>query len=309
MSDAPNRHLMSKTSVLIVGSIVIVFSYFVSRMSVQQYFASIDDARATGLSATTWDPRSMWMSSSVLPRNEAFDGRNNGIARAAHLRESTSNFDDDIAALHKIVAVHHGYFEDLRTQTQTRRGRLLSVALAVPAPEFDGAVTELKSIGRLVAISEAGEDANVRLANQVRQVAEAQIKVARLLRLQKDHSAKLIDALTLEKAIGQAASAVSEREREQENLQSTIAKSHISLLLLEDYRAPFNARLDGESLQLRNALIEGVGAIVSTVAMFLALALRYGLPLAFWLTVLYFPARAIRHYSRRTPAPSSTPVA
>jgi hypothetical protein len=186
---------------------------------------------------------------------------------------------------------------------------LLSVALAVPAPEFDGAVTELKSIGRLVAISEAGEDANVRLANQARQVAEAQTNVARLQRLQKDHSAKLIDALTLEKEIGQAASAVSEREREQENLQSTIAKSHISLMLLEDYRAPFNAGLDGKSLQLRNALIEGVGAIVSTVAMLLALALRYGLPLAFWLTVLYFPDRAIGHHVRRTPAPAPTPVA
>jgi hypothetical protein len=102
---------------------------------------------------------------------------------------------------------------------------------------------------------------------------------------------------------------VSEREREQENLQSTIAKSHISLMLLEDYRAPFNAGLDGKSLQLRNALIEGVGAIVSTVAMLLALALRYGLPLAFWLTVLYFPDRAIGHHVRRTPAPAPTPVA
>ncbi|HEY2820652.1 MAG TPA: DUF4349 domain-containing protein [Candidatus Acidoferrum sp.] len=308
MSDAHSRHLMSKTSVLIAGSIVIVLCYFVFRVSTEQYFTSVDNARVSGLSGTSWDMRSMWVSTPMLQRNAPFELSSGGVARAAQLRESTSNFDNDVASLNKIVAGHHGYFEDLRTQTQSGRGRLLSVALAVPGPEFDSTVAELKSIGRLVAISEAGEDANVRLANQARQVAEAQTNLARLQRLQKDHASKLLDALSLEKEIAQAAANVSQSEREQENLQSTVAKAHISFMLLEDYRAPLNARLDGHSLQLRNALIEGVGAIVSTVAMLLALVLQYGLPLAFWLAVLYFPIRAIRNYLRRTAAPVPTPV-
>jgi hypothetical protein len=308
MSDAPTRSLMSKTYVLVVGSIVIFLSFFVSRISTEQYFRGIEEARATGLSGTAWDTRSMYTSHSLVPASEpSFEFRSDAVARTAQLHECTSTFENDVASLRKTVAAHHGYFENLRTQTQSGRGRLLSVSLAVPSPEFETTVAELKSIGRLVSISEAGEDANVRLANQARQITEAQNRLARLQRLQKDHNAKLRDALTLEREIEQAAAAVSQREREQENIQSMVAQSHISLMLLEDYRAPFNARLDGQWLRIHNALIEGVGAIVSTVAMLLALALQYGLPFAFWLAVLYFPVRAIRHHLRRAPAP--TPAA
>jgi hypothetical protein len=308
MPETSIQRPISKKFVLIVGLIVIVLSYFVSRVAMERYFGGIEQSRATGLSATSWDTSSMWAFSPLLQHHESVDFASGSVARAAQLRECTSNFDSDLASLRKIVAAHKGYFEDLRTQTQSGRGRLLSVALAVPSTEFEPAVAELKSIGRLVSISEAGEDANVRLANQARQLAEAQTNLVRLQQLQKDHTAKLLDALTLEKEIAQAAAAVSEREREQQDLQSTVAKSHISLMLLEDYRAPFNAELDGQWLQLRNALIEGVGAIVSTVGLLLALVFQYGVPLVFWLAVLYFPARAIRRHLRRPSAPAPIPA-
>jgi hypothetical protein len=305
MPDATSRTSMPKTYLLVVGSIVIVLSYFVSRLPMEQHSIAVDNARASGLSGTTWNTRSMWTSHSLVPAGTSpFEFRIDAMARTAELRECTSTFENDIASLRKTIAAHHGYFENLSTQTQSGRGRLLSVYLAVPSPEFESTVAELKSIGRLVSISEAGEDANVRLANQARQIAEAQDKLVRLERLQKNHDAKLRDALTLEKEIEQAAAAVSEAEREEESVRATVAQSHISLMLAEDYRAPFNAKIDGQWLQIRNASVEGVGAIVSTVGMLLGLALQYGLPLAFWLAVLYFPVRAIRQYFRRAPAPT-----
>ena len=314
MTETTVQRLMSKKYFLIVGSLIIVLSYFVSRIAVERYFAGggiEQSSRATGLAATTsWDIGSMWASPSFLSRGEHVDfaPTSGSVIRMAQLRECTSSFDDDVASLRKIVAAHRGYFEDLRTQTQSGRGRLLSVSFAVPTTEFDPTLSELKSIGRLVSVSEAGEDANVRLATQARQLAEAKTNLERLKRLQSDHTAKLLDALALEKEIAQAAANVSQSEREQESLQSVVARSHIALLLLEDYRAPLNARLDGQWLQLRNASIEGVGAIISSVGLLFALLLQYGLPLAFWLAVLYFPGRAIRQHFRRPAAPAPTPA-
>jgi len=313
MTEKTAQRLMSKKYFLIIGSLIIVLSYFVSRIAVERFVAGVEQSRATGLSATSWDLGSMWVESpllSLLRPSESVDfARTSGsVIRAAQLRECTSRFDDDVASLRRIVAAHRGYFEDLRTQTQSGRGRLLSVSLAVPTTEFDPTLSELKSIGRLVAVSEAGEDANVRLATQGRQLAEAKTNLERLKRLQSDHTAKLLDALALEKEIAQAAGTVSQSEREQESLQSVVARSHIALLLLEDYRAPLNARLDGQWLQLRNASIEGVGAIISSVGLLFALLLQYGLPLAFWLAVFYFPGRAIRQYFRRPTAPAPTPA-
>ena len=310
MAETTGHRLISKKFFLIVGLLVVVFSYFVSRIAMERFVAGVEQARATGLSATSWDLGSMFASPSFLSRGEHADfaTTSGNVIRMAQLRESTSNFDNDVALLRKIVAAHRGYFEDLRTQTQSGRGRLLSVSLAVPATEFEPALSELKSIGRLVAVSEAGEDANVRLATQARQLAEAKTDLDRLKRLQSDHTAKLLDALALEKEIAQAAGAVSATEREQESLHSVLAKSHISLLLLEDYRAPFNAKLDAQWLQLRNASIEGIGAIISSVGLLFAVVLQYGLPLAFWLAILYFPARAMRRHLRRPIMPEPTPA-
>jgi hypothetical protein len=77
--------------------------------------------------------------------------------------------------------------------------------------------------------------------------------------------------------------------------------------MLEDYRAPFDAEVDGASLNIRNAAIEGVGAIFSTVASLFAAMLQFGLPVGFWIALLYFPARATYRRFRRL-APPAPPV-
>jgi hypothetical protein len=75
---------------------------------------------------------------------------------------------------------------------------------------------------------------------------------------------------------------------------------------LEDYRAPLEAKLDGEPLRLRNALVEGVGTIFSTVGLVLGVLLEYGLPLLFWVALLFFPVRmAWRHSHRSRPSPAA----
>jgi hypothetical protein len=145
------------------------------------------------------------------------------ICRSAELRARTSSFDRSVASLHQVVSAHHGYFDDLRTESRSGQGRLLSVALAVPASEFDTALTDLQRIGRIVAIAEAGEDTAVRLASQARRFAAAQTNVTRLQKLKRERTDKLLDALTLEKEIGQANEAVGEAQRQQEVLQSTVA--------------------------------------------------------------------------------------
>jgi hypothetical protein len=118
MPDVTSRTSMPKLYVLVVGSIVILLSYFVSRLSMEQHFAAVDNARAP--SAPTWDTGSMWTSHSLIPASVSpFEFRPDAVTRSAQLRESTSTFENDIASLRKTVAAHHGYFENLRTQTQS----------------------------------------------------------------------------------------------------------------------------------------------------------------------------------------------
>jgi hypothetical protein len=105
--------------------------------------------------------------------------------------------------------------------------------------------------------------------------------------------------LALEKEIAAANEAAGEALRQQEELQSTVALAHISFSLLEDYRAPLEARFDGQLLELRNSLVEGVGAIFSSAGVVISAAFEYGLPMIFWLAVLFYPARyAWRRFRR-----------
>jgi hypothetical protein len=87
------------------------------------------------------------------------------IARSAGLRARSSAFDRSLVTLHQVVSTHHGYLEDLRTESRSGYGRALAATVSVPSSEFDATLADLKTLGRVEGISEAGEDFAVKLAN------------------------------------------------------------------------------------------------------------------------------------------------
>jgi hypothetical protein len=103
-------------------------------------------------------------------------------------------------------------------------------------PEFDSTLADLKQIGRVEQVSEAGEDSAVWLATAARHQAAAETHLSRPQKLQREH----------------------------ESLLSTVAQAHISAARLEDYRAPLQANFNAGVLQLRNPFIEGIGSIFSS---------------------------------------------
>src|SRR6266550_644558 len=134
-------------------------------------------------------------------------------------------------ALHQLVSVHQGYLEDLRTGSRSGFGRALCVSVSVPSGDFEAALCDMKTLGRM------------------------------------------------------------EAERQHASLASTVARAVIRITLIEDYRAPLQANLAEEFLQLQNSLVEGVGAIFFSVSLFLGVLFEFGLPLLFWAALLFVPGR------------------
>lgn len=295
MSTISSRASWLRRILFAVGGLVVFLLFFVLalRITVSEMFRGIESSKVTGLAAlSSWDARSMWSSgrasvdyTPIAPSGESW------IARNADLRTLSSSFDRSVVALHQIVSSHHGYLEDLRTESRSGHGRVLAATLSVVALEFDAAVSDLKTLGRTEAISEAGEDSAVALASAERHLAATQTNLSRLQKLQRERKGELRDAVALEKDIAQANEAVAEAERQHEGLLSTVAQAHIRLTLIEDYRAPLEANLTGAFLSLRNSLIEGVSAIFSSAALFLGVLLQFGLPLSFWIALLFWPSR------------------
>jgi len=148
----------------------------------------------------------------------------------------TNRFDDSVAALHRIVSARRGYLEDLKTESRSGFGRNLSANISVPSTEFDGALSDLKTLGRTEVLSEAGEDSAVKLATASRHLVASQTNLSRLQKLQREHRGELRDAVALEKEIARAGEAADEAYRQNQGLVSTLAQAHVRLTLMEDYR-------------------------------------------------------------------------
>jgi hypothetical protein len=277
------------------------------------YSGGIESSRASGLAATSWDTRSMWSSTPMLQKSlpvefarVAFPWESL-IARTADLRSRSDSFDRSVAELHRIVSAHQAYLDDLRTETRSGSGRALAATLSVPTKEFDATISDLKTLGRVEAISEAGEDSAVKLATAERHLSAAQTNLSRLQKLQRERKGELRDAVALEKDIAQANEIVAEAQRQHESLLSTVAQAHIHLLLMEDYRAPLDANFAGSTLALRNSFVEGVSAIFSSLALVLGVLFEFGLPLLFWAILLFWPLRTIwRRFRHATPSSAVT---
>jgi len=304
MPDAPNRLFIVKR-LLIVATALVAFTMATiigSRLAVESLFKGIASSRSSALSAISWDVGSMWSSGAMGVDRLQKGVAEPWIARSADLRARSAAFDRSFAALHQVVSTHHGYLEDLRTESRSGYGRALAATVSVPSNDFDATLADLKTLGRVEGISEAGEDFAVKLATTARRLAAAQTNLSRLQKLQRERKGELRDAVALEKDIAQANEAVDEAERQNQGLVSTVAQAHIRLTLMEDYRAPLQANLEGFFLQLRNSFVEGVGAIFSSAALVLGGLFEFGLPLLFWFALLFFPSRLAWRRFRRAPA-------
>jgi hypothetical protein len=305
VTETTGRYSWKKRVLLIVGEGILFLLVFVFaiRITMMEMFRGIESQKATGLSAVAqWDPLSMWSMGGAYSLNRSNAVGESWIARSADLQVHSASFEHSVSALHGIVAGHHGYLEDLRTESRTGAGRALGATISVPTEEFDGTLLDLQKLGRVESVSQAGEDSAVKLATAKRRLDATKINLARLQKLQRERKGELRDAVALEKDISQANETVAEAERQSDGLISTVAQAHIRVALFEDYRAPLQVSVAGGFLQIRNSIVEGVGAIFSSICTVLGLLFGYGMPLLFWLALLFWPVRIAWRRFRRTPA-------
>jgi hypothetical protein len=305
VTETTGRYSWKKRVLLIVGEGILFLLVFVFaiRITMMEMFRGIESQKATGLSAVAqWDPLSMWSMGGAYSLNRSNAVGESWIARSAELQVHSASFEHSVSALHGIVAGHHGYLEDLRTESRTGAGRALGATISVPTEEFDGTLLDLQKLGRVESVSQAGEDSAVKLATAKRRLDATKINLARLQKLQRERKGELRDAVALEKDIAKANETVAEAERQSDGLISTVAQAHIRVALFEDYRAPLQVSVAGALLQIRNSLVEGVGAIFSSLFSVLGILFGYGMPLLFWLVLLFWPVRIAWRKFRRTPA-------
>src|SRR5258708_5218874 len=182
------RYSWKKRVLLSIGGAVVFLLVFVFaiRITVSEMFRGIEAQRATGLSAVAgWDQRSMWSAGGAYSLRQSGSVGESWIARSAEMRVHSASFEHSVSELHAVVAGHHGYLEDLRMESRTGAGRALAATISIPTDEFDGTLSDLKKLGRVESVSQAGEDSAVKLATAKRRLESTKMNLTRLQNFQR----------------------------------------------------------------------------------------------------------------------------
>jgi Domain of unknown function (DUF4349) len=313
MGDSTARPSRKKRIAYVIGALIVVLGIYVFgfRSGETESERAMRVRRESGLSGPDWELNSMWAEGLSANRlwpsvtKESREGVIGGSSEIRHadLRMHSAQFDRSVADMHRIVSNEGGYFESIHTENRTGTGRALFALLSVPSGHFESAMTELGALGRVETVFQSSDDSAVELATSARAITDAQTRLSRLEKLQRERAGKLNEAMDLEKEIAAANQELSQARQRQESLISVIAQARVGLLLMEDYRAPFTVSWSTSALEIRNAAAAGLAAVFSSLEATLSLILSVVLPVAFWLTLLFFPARFAYHrYFRRNAA-------
>src|SRR5215470_18120114 len=120
MPNPLTRRSLTKRILLVVGGFFAFTLVWVVavRLAVENVFRGIETQKATGLAAI--DPFSGYSATSDL-----ITLGSTWISKSAALQMHAMNFDQSVESLHHMVATHHGYLDDLRTESRQGYGRAL----------------------------------------------------------------------------------------------------------------------------------------------------------------------------------------
>jgi len=211
------------------------------------------------------------------------------IARTVSLSVVVKDFDAGRASLDAILARHKGYAANLNVTTPQDAARNLQASLRIPAPQLAATLSELKSLGRVEAETQNGEEVTQQHADLVARLKNSRETEQRLQGVLRTRTGKVKDVLEVEEEIARVRGEIEQMEAEQKTLEHRVDFATIDVKLAEEYKAQLNTPAPSVLMQLRNAGINGFrNAFESLLALVLFLA-ESGPSLLLWLLLLGVP--------------------
>jgi anti-sigma factor RsiW len=244
-------------------------------------------------------------SSSVPQSGQATVGNDlpaNGpmIIRTAQLSLITKEFDKARAQLEVILKRHRGYVGELKVNDTTGSGRTLTATLRIPADQLDATLTEVKTLGRVEAESQSGQDVTSQYVDLQARLSNARNTEQRLTDLLRNRTGKLSDVLEVEQELDRVRGEIEQMEAERKNMSNQVSYATLNATIAEDYKAQLQVVPPSTSTRLRNAAVEGYRSMADGVVSLALFLLSTGPSLLLWGVVLFLPARLIWKKVRRS---------
>ncbi|HZD30455.1 MAG TPA: DUF4349 domain-containing protein [Candidatus Angelobacter sp.] len=213
------------------------------------------------------------------------------ILRTAQVTVITQDLDKARAGMDKIVQKHSGYLGDLSATAPSDGPRKLTATLRVPSAQLDGALAEIKALGRVESESQNGQDVTAQYVDLEARLSNARNTEQRLIDLLRQRTGKLSDVLEVETELSRVREEIERMEGERRLMAKQVEFSTLTATLSEEFKSSAGAVPDSLGTRFRNAAVDGfqsVGHFVLAVALFLV---SDGPIMLLWAAILFFPAR------------------
>jgi hypothetical protein len=213
------------------------------------------------------------------------------IARVAGLTLTTKEFDKTRASLEEILKRHGGYMGELKVSAPGDAGRSLTATLRIPAQQLDGAMSELKKLGRVEDESQGGEEVTQQYVDLEARLANGKHTEQRLTEILRTRTGKLQDVLKVELEIDRVRGEIEQMQAEKKELSKRVAFATLNTTVKEEYFAKLQGTPPSTGSRFRNAAVDGYNTVVEgliDVGLFL---LSAGPSMLLWAAILFFPAR------------------
>ena len=222
------------------------------------------------------------------------------IIRTAQLSLITKEFDKARAQLEVILKRHRGYVGELKVNDTTGSGRTLTATLRIPADQLDATLTEVKTLGRVEAESQSGQDVTSQYVDLQARLSNARNTEQRLTDLLRNRTGKLSDVLEVEQELDRVRGEIEQMEAERKNMSNQVSYATLNATIAEDYKAQLQVVPPSTSTRLSNAAVEGYRSMADGVVSLALFLLSTGPSLLLWGVVLFLPARLIWKKVRRS---------
>jgi hypothetical protein len=225
------------------------------------------------------------------------------IARTAALTLITKEFEKTHAGVEEILKRYNGYIGELNVSAPDEAGRTLTGTLRIPSARFDGAMAELKKLGRVENEAQGGEEVTQQYVDLEARLANGQHTEQRLTEILRQRTGKLQDVLKVELEIDRVRGEIEQMQAEKKELTKRVAFATVNMTVREEYHAKLQATPPSTGSRFRNAAVEGYNSVVEGLISIGLFLLSSGPSLLLWAAVLFFPARwAWRKWKKEHPA-------
>jgi hypothetical protein len=221
------------------------------------------------------------------------------IARTVDLNIMVRDFPAARTALDAIVLRHHGYSAHLSATTTDNAPRILQDSLRIPSTEVASAVSEIKSLGRVVGESQSGEEVTQRHADLAARLQNSRETEQRLRDILAQRTGKIEDVLQVEEEIARVRGEIEGMESDQKTLEHRVDFASVDLYLNEEYKEQFGTPSTPASTRIGNAFVTGLRNAASMLLGMVLFIEEAGPVVLIWLLILGVPALLVwRRYRR-----------